>query len=314
MRRDQRASRGGCEPDGDERRRARDEAVEQDGKAIRGGAQHEAGKHRDLEPADRGEDAERVGGIRRLQRERTPDRLDLARESVVVESRSPSADGGCVDAEEDGGQRARRRRVADAHLADPEQVDAVGGQLVGELDACDDSRDRLVARHGRPGGEAHGARAEPQCPHRSLRNRSRDTRVDDDEPRAGATREDVDRGAAGDEVGDHLRGHLLRIRRDALGRDAVIRRDDDDRRLEVRARVPADRRDPARELLEATQTAARLRLRVEQVLRLPAGVVVRCADPRDRLREPVRHRAAPGEARAPRRRSTPRSRRPSTSR
>src|SRR6059058_5243510 len=84
VRRDQRARRGGCEPDGDERRRARDEAVEQDGKAIRGGAQHEAGKHRDLEPADRGEDAERVGGIRRLQRERTPDRLDLARESVVV--------------------------------------------------------------------------------------------------------------------------------------------------------------------------------------------------------------------------------------
>ena len=98
--------------------------------------------------------------------------------------------------------------------------------------------------------------------------RLRDARVDDDQPSARLSSEDVRRGTAGGEVRDHLGRHLARIRRHPLGGDAVVARGDDDRGFEPLGDEAADPRELAAELLQPPEAAARLRLRVVAARRL----------------------------------------------
>ena len=78
-------------------------------------------------------------------------------------------------------------------------------------------------------------------------------------------REDADRRAAGREVRQHLRGHLLRVRADALRGDAVVGGRDHDSGPQPPGRGrPADRGDAHGEVLQPAETAARLRLGVER--------------------------------------------------
>ena len=92
---------------------------------------------------------------------------------------------------------------------------------------------------------------------------ARDAGVDHHEARAGFAREHAHRGAARDEVRDHLRRHFLRIGGDALGGDTVVAGRDDDDGLEALRHEAADARDPGAEVFEPAEAAARLRLRVE---------------------------------------------------
>jgi hypothetical protein len=64
---------------GDERRRARNEAVEDEWQAPPGGAHDDADEGGDLEAADRGEDAERIGRVGPVDAEASLDGLDLSR-------------------------------------------------------------------------------------------------------------------------------------------------------------------------------------------------------------------------------------------
>src|SRR5207244_4530673 len=96
--------------------------------------------------------------------------------------------------------------------------------------------------------------------------------------RAGLAREHVDRGAAGEEVLDHLRGDRLRIGADALGNDPVVaREDEDDWALDPR-RAAAQRGETHGEVLEPAEAARRLRQRVEMATRGDRGALVRRHD------------------------------------
>ena len=121
-------------------------------------------------------------------------------------------------------------------------------------------------------------------PHQLVLDGNRDAGVDDDQPRAGLAREDVDRGTARGEVEHHLRRDLLRIGGDALRGDTMVAGRHHDSRLERQRHGAADRGDPAAELLEPPEAAARLRLSVVCVLRRRIGGLV---DERDAFEQRV---------------------------
>ena len=81
-------------------------------------------ERRDLEPADRGEDPIGSAGSGRWRASARLDDPDLASAAFLVDARAVAGHGVDRRPGEDRRQRARGRRVADPHLADPEQVDA----------------------------------------------------------------------------------------------------------------------------------------------------------------------------------------------
>ena len=74
----------------------------------RAAAEADAGEDGELEAADGGQHADRIGGIGSVDRQRRAHRLDLAREAVVVDARPAAADGLRLAG------AARRRRAAAA--------------------------------------------------------------------------------------------------------------------------------------------------------------------------------------------------------
>src|SRR5205085_44866 len=137
---------------------------------------------------------------------------ELAREAGVVDARTTPGDIVRGGAGEGGDERARRRRVADAHLADADEADTVARELRGELDADVDRGERLVARHRRSVREAGRAGGDATAPDlRQLRQLARDAHVDDDDLRARLTTEHAHRGATGGEVEHHLCRDLARV-------------------------------------------------------------------------------------------------------
>ena len=90
----------------------------------------------------------------------------------------------------------------------------------------------------------------------------------------------VDGGPAGDEVGDHLPGDLLRPRRDPLGDHPVIAREDGDRRgpRQRRGLGPGDGGELHTERLELAEGARRLGEPIVVLTGPPRGVLVDRAD------------------------------------
>ena len=119
-------------------------------------------------------------------------------------------------------QRGRRGGVGDAHVAG-EQAPVTGrDQVAGYLHAHHDRFLGLLAGERRPGGEISGtvrdlARQQPG----DRAQVGADAHVDHHDLGAGLGGERVDHRAAGQEVGHHLRGHLLRPRGHALGVHAM---------------------------------------------------------------------------------------------
>jgi hypothetical protein len=108
--------------------------------------------------------------------------------------------------------------------------------------------------------------------------RGGDPEIGHDDPRADLAGEHVDRGAAVQEVLDHLRGHGLRVGAHSFGDDAVIGREREDHRLR-HARGAARQRDQADgQLLEPAETAGRLGQGVEVTLGGGRGGRVRAGD------------------------------------
>src|SRR5439155_26655472 len=96
-------------------------------------------------------------------------------------------------------------------------------------------------------------------------NRGRDAGVDDTHFRPGIAGEQVQGRYAGEEVGNHLRGHLLRVGGHLLGGYAVVGGGDDDHRAQALGHMAADLDDAHADLLEPAEAAARLRLPVVEV-------------------------------------------------
>ena len=82
-------------------------------------------------------------GIGAVHLQPAPDDLDLAPERRVVDAGAAAGDLLGRRAGEHGGERARRGRVADAHVADADQPDAVARELVGQRRARRQRGERL---------------------------------------------------------------------------------------------------------------------------------------------------------------------------
>ena len=160
------------------------------------------------------------------------------------------------------------RRVADAHFAEADQVAAVHGQVAAELAAARDGRGALFGRHrrffkivGRAGCHLGVEQAGP------LAEIVRNAGIDDRQMQLVLARKDIDRGAAGEEILDHLPGHVLRIGRDAgLGRAMVAGEDQHVGLVEIRVETLLDQADLFGHRFELTERAARLGLLVDLVL------------------------------------------------
>ena len=159
-------------------------------------------------------------------------------------------------------------------------------EFAGDRDAGRDGPAGLVAGHRRPGGHVGRARGDPPVPEIGVGvERCADTHVHHGHARADLPGEGVDDRSARQEVRHHLRRDLLRPRRDALGVDAVVAREDrDGRGLRQRRRaLPGDAREGDGEVLDAAERAAGLGHAVEPVLGRGPGLGTDGADGRNRL-------------------------------
>src|SRR5205823_2926933 len=95
----------------------------------------DAAEHGELEASERRECAEWITRVDPVDRQRTPDDLDLPRKPGVVDSSPETAHSVRLRAEERSAQRRGRGRVSDPHLAQRDDTDPVARELVRELDA-----------------------------------------------------------------------------------------------------------------------------------------------------------------------------------
>ena len=192
-------------------------------RAARGG-QDEPDEGRDLQPADGRQDAHRIGRVGRVAAQGLLDRGDLARPRRIVEA-GPAA-GHVVRA--DAGQG--RRSIALAAVVLPIPISPIAEQLapsaaggVRDAQPDPDGRHRLVPGHRRPVRQVRGPGPDPRPTRRPPRPgvsaagmaRATPTSMTASAPRSRG--EHVDRGSAGQEVGDHLGRHLGRIGGHAAG-------------------------------------------------------------------------------------------------
>lgn len=271
-------SRTAGERVGDEQRRRRDEAVDENRHARVRRFDERARDHRDLEAAERGEHVERLARVR-VPLERAPEHRALVREARVVEARA-AADARVDRHVEQAAHHARGRRgVRDPHLAEADHVGAERRVMPHARGARGERGERFVPRHRALLREvARAARDRGVDELRRSRQRRRDARIDDLEREARDAGERVDRRAARDEVRDHLRGHRLRIRAHAFGGDPVIAGEHDHRRARDARRARAlDHAELQRERFETAEAAGRLRLVIDDACerRAQCGVVER---------------------------------------
>ena len=216
----------------------------------------------DLEATEIGQRGERPG-VRRapVALDGRRDHRDLVPPRVVVEP-GPAARrvlGGYAG--ERCHERRRRGRVADAHLADADDVDATTPEPLDRAQAHLDRSTGLPVGHRRHDREVRGAvrdacadQPSPAAtPSRGRKVRG-DADIDDGDPGAHLAREDVDGRAARHEVRDHHRRHGGGIRRDAADGDPVVGGEDHDvPSIEGRIRTPGDPRQPDDQLLEPAE-------------------------------------------------------------
>jgi hypothetical protein len=139
-----------------------------------------------------------------VPRERAIDRRPFALEAGVVDPGAATGPARSAAAEQCGGKRRCRGRVADAHLAETNEISGRRHRVV----AGGDGFEELALPHGRRRREVRGRPVEGERQHAQVR--------------AGRAGELIDCRAAGGEVRDHLAGHGRRIGRHALRGDAMV--------------------------------------------------------------------------------------------
>ena len=112
--------------------RAHDEAVEQHRRAAQPGGEDRARDRGDLAPAEARQNLQRIAEMLLMARDRGAHRVGLALQARVVDAGAAADPVLRLAAVERVIDRRRRRRVADAHLAEHEQVRLGGERLHAE--------------------------------------------------------------------------------------------------------------------------------------------------------------------------------------
>jgi hypothetical protein len=253
----------------DQQRRRDDESVDHHQPPLVRRLQQRAGQRRDLEAAEGGQRLQRSARVRVARRDARQQHA-LARQPGVVEP------GAAADAvvERRAGEARRQQRggraVADAHLAQHQRVagqraHAVAPELE-RLHALRRTHRRALRGVGGAGADRshearHGGRGGIR---RAGRHRATHAGVDHRQPQPVLPRQHADRGAAGDEVGHHLRRHLGRVGRHAARRQPVVG-GEHQRLRRLKARIDAALQQPElqHQRLDAAERAERLRETVD---------------------------------------------------
>jgi hypothetical protein len=152
----QRGGRGGA-----------DEAVQQHRHAVAARRQHGAQDRRKLPPAHGSGKRQRVAAQRLVARQRGIDRPRLARQSGIVDTGAASRPIHARAAEQSAGQRGGDGGVADAHLAQAQQIGAgLDGIVAGR-----NGGEKLPLVHRRPGSEVSRRAVEFERHHAEVRTR-----------------------------------------------------------------------------------------------------------------------------------------------
>ena len=274
----------------DERRGAGNEPVERHGHATGGAGEGHADEAGDLEAADLGEDVQAIARVGSVHRERATDDVHLAGDGRIVHAGAAARHALGQRAGDRRGDRARRRGVADSHLAGGEKIGSRVERVLGESRARLDRAHGLRARHRGAARHVGGAgRDRARVELRRAGDRVGHTEVGDDDARPRLAREDVHGGSPAQEVLDHLRGDDLGIGAHALGDHAVVGgEDEDDRPLDPR-RPAAQHGEARRDLFEPSEASGRLRQAVEVAARRREALGRRRTD---RATETGEHRRA----------------------
>ena len=187
-------------------------------------AERNARKERDLEAADRRERGNAIAWADVVYDDRVFDGGELRGVTRIIDARTATDRELRRESSEDGCERRRRRRVADAHVAEGDRIRTFRCDRTRECDASRDKRLRFVARHRR--AERHVVRAPRTFAISSAgcRISAADAGIDDAYTRACLRREHIDGGAAREEVAHHLRCHLRWVGADTGLCDTVVRR------------------------------------------------------------------------------------------
>ena len=242
---EQAAARGRLEPDRDQRRRARDEAVQDHREAVRGAGQDDADETGDLEAADLGERVERVARDPARSRSRARRIASTLRRRPAASTPVPGPVTLSAVAPVSAATSALAAVVLPIPISPvptrsaPAARSASTSPMPASI-ACT----RLRARHRGPARHVRRARRDPEVAQSGMPGqRGRHAQVRHHHARARVAREHVDRGSAPEEILDHLRGDDLRIGAHALGDHAVIAREREDDRIAERRRAgPGDGR------------------------------------------------------------------------
>src|SRR5262249_37303854 len=105
----------GAEADGDQRRGARDEAIEDDGNSKRGGPDNDADQARYLEAADFRRNFNGVGAVGTIDGEGFFNYLDLVAKAFIVDTRPTTGYTLRQHVQKGSGDRTGSRRISDAH-------------------------------------------------------------------------------------------------------------------------------------------------------------------------------------------------------
>src|SRR5204862_3426673 len=101
-------------------------------------------------------------------------------------------------------------RVADPHISERDDADAVVSELLRQLDTVPDREERFGLDHRGTVDETPCSGSDAQRANGGIAERLSHARVYDDEPRAGLAREHRYRSRSRDEGGEHLCRHLAR--------------------------------------------------------------------------------------------------------
>ncbi len=265
------AEHGRLEHRRDQNRGAGNETIDDDQAAQRRCLQRRADHHRDFESAERGQCIERAAG-RFVTRENAAQHIELAAQAGVVEPGASACAHGDVAAGEPRKQQRGGRRVADAHLAEQQHVSRQRGD---DLAAGLDRTFALLDRHRR--AQRRVGRAVADLAHDQPRPRLEvvtHAGVDDMQRERMLLGEHADCSAASEEVLDHLPGHVARVRRHTLRRQAMVGREHQHLRCgEARVVAALDEPDLHGERFDAAERPDRLRQPVDP---LPQAARERC--------------------------------------
>ena len=234
-----------------------DDAVDDHGQAVHRSAQEEAGKGRDIEAAQFGQDVQRVGGVRPVQLDGGADRLCLAGQAGVGQARPPAGQLRRGPIQQQTGYGGGGGGIADAHLAADQQVVALILQPARLLDAEADGFLRLLPAHGRTGGDISRAAGALMSGHAGLVLDH--AHVEGENVRLQAAAQSVDIAVTGGHLPGHGGGDLRATLGHAPGHHAVVSAEDRHGPI-VQAHVSRalDGGQPAQGFLQPSQRTQRL--------------------------------------------------------